>query len=101
MPRRFAVLFQWTWRQFRRLPLVLQWLFGSICLGAFAMAAFVGNMGLALMGTAIALSGAVIGGVLGAVAVLVPWGTAAVYRAKRQERALAATKSTERNRSGF
>ena len=86
MSSRFEVLLQWAWCQFRRLPLVLQWLFASVCLGAFAMAAFVGNMGLALMGTAIALSGAAIGGILGAIAVLVPWGAAVVYRAKRQNR---------------
>ena len=86
MPRRFSVLLQWTWRQFRRLPRVLQWLFGAACLGALAMSVFVGDMGLALMGTAVGLSGALIGAILGGVAVLVPWGTAVVYRAKKQAR---------------
>ncbi len=86
MPGKISSLFKWLWRQFRRLPLVLQWMSSGICLGSLIMSVFVGDMGLALMGTAIGLSGALIGAILGGIAVLVPWGTAVVYRAKRQAR---------------
>lgn len=56
---------RWSWQRFRRLPLVLQLLLGSAALGAILMSVFVGDMGLALMGTAIGISSIVTGAVIG------------------------------------
>lgn len=84
MSKRFTAVAHWMWRQFRRLPLVLQWAFGATAVGAVAMPVFVGSMGLALMGTAISLSGWAVGAVIGFFAVIGSWAGAIVVRVKRQ-----------------
>jgi hypothetical protein len=81
MYRIFSTL-KWCWRQFRRLPLALQVLFGSTSLGAILMSCFIGNMGLAAMGGAVAISGVAAGAMLGALAVLLPWAGSIVIRDK-------------------
>lgn len=73
----------WLWAQFRRLPLVLQWCFGAASLGSFVGSVFVGNIGLAAMGTAIGVSGALVGAILGLLSVVGSWAAAVIVRAKK------------------
>lgn len=71
--RIFTRLIRALWRGFRLLPLLLQWLIIGGAVGATLVGVFVGNMGLALMGTAIGISGVLAGAVIGSLAVFVPW----------------------------
>lgn len=58
------------WRRFRRFPLFVQLLLIVPVLVAIALTVFVGNMGLALMGTAVAIN-SLVAGWIGGVFVLV------------------------------
>lgn len=84
MARKFLAALRWFWRQFRRLPVIVQVCFGAACIGSLIMAIFVGNVGLALMGTAIGLSGPLIGAVMGVLIVILSWCSRIVIKAKRQ-----------------
>lgn len=72
----------WLWRQFRKLPLLLQWVVGMASLGALLVSVLVGNMGLALMGTAFALSAPLIGAAVGLAVTLIGWATGITIRSK-------------------
>ena len=82
MKQMFKSIVRFAWRCFRKLPLILQFMIGASCLGATFMGLFVGNLGLAFMGTAIGLSGVVIGFVLGPVMIIVSWALAIIFREK-------------------
>ena len=84
--RNLATPLFWIWRQFRRLPTILQWAFGAACLGSIAMSALVGDIGIAAMGTAIGVSGAMIGAVAGAAVAFGTWAASIVLSAKQQQR---------------
>ena len=71
------------WRQFLKLPFVLRAAFLAGCVGSILIGAFVGNMGLALMGTAVGLSGAGVGFLIGFLAVVAPWATVSSVKTKR------------------
>jgi hypothetical protein len=84
MGKFISAVFVRSWALFRRMPLIIQAMFWAASLGAFLMGLFVGNVGLAMMGGAIGVSGIAVGGVLGIFAVLVPWATATIVKAKRR-----------------
>ncbi|MFE3837666.1 hypothetical protein [Pseudogemmobacter sonorensis] len=84
--RPFRNALRWCWRAFRRLPLVMQLCFAAASMGAIIVGVFVGNMGLALMGTAFGISGMAVGAVIGALSVLLPWMAKHTIAAKRSGR---------------
>lgn len=76
----------WSWRTFRSFPLVIQLCIVAASLGAILMGVFVGDIGLALMGTAIPISGIAVGLILGVLSVVAPWAARIIYLAKRNSR---------------
>lgn len=74
-----------VWRWFRKSPALFQWLVYGAAIGATLMGVFVGDLGLAAMGTAIGISGVALGAVLGLLVVYLPWATARLVRKKRDE----------------
>lgn len=84
--RRVLAVLRWVWRSFRRLPVILQLCIMGAALGATLMGLVVGDMGLALLGTAIGLSGAAVGAVIGLMVVLLPWMTKHTISSKRSDR---------------
>ena len=65
MFKRMKLIAEMIWRRFRRLPSFVQLLVVVPVLCAIALTLFVGNMGLALLGTAIAINSWVAGWVGG------------------------------------
>lgn len=72
-----------AWRQFGKLPLVLQIAMGAGCVGTILMGVSVGDVGVALMGTALGIWGVGVGFALGFIAVVTSWRTSAAFRIKK------------------
>lgn len=56
-----------------RIPALLKWMVVAAIAGAVTFSCFVGNMGLAAMGNAYRLNGAMVGATLGTLGVAVLW----------------------------
>ena len=71
------------WRWFRSRPLFVQIILVVPVLSAIFLTAMVGNMGLALMGTAVALSAPAVGWFGGLFAVIITKSTAIILRDRK------------------
>ncbi|WP_272008616.1 hypothetical protein [Roseovarius sp. ZX-A-9] len=72
------------WRWFRRRSLFSQLILVLPILCAIALTVLVGNMGLALMGTAIALYAPVVGWIGGFIALILAKAASIIFRDKRR-----------------
>ena len=83
--RTLTIISSAMWRYFRKLPGIIQSVMSGAISGGLLIFIFVGNMGLALMGFAIALPGLLVGAVGGALLVFVPFAIIKLLRNSRKK----------------
>ena len=81
--RTSATVASTSWRQFCRLPFLAKLLISGSLAGVILFVGFIGGMGLAVMGTAYSITGALlvaVGAVIGAITTFVVWAGAWLTR---------------------